>query len=205
MTGDESRPDSGHAGAACPPAGWREPEWFTDLAGGARARRTEGPPTASPPRLPYRGAHPLVFRADGPHPGRPPAGPGCGHDASQQRGTQRLRHATYNTANTWTQTASMPRNSETEANAAASSTTARNIMSSPDSERTENIVRVLFLSQGEQRWRLRQDDAASFVPAMEVTRPAAAGTIRRPTAGSKRRSGLYKNRPYAAPSFRRRA
>src|SRR4051812_11196296 len=56
MTGDESRPDSGHAGAACPPAGWREPEWFTDLAGGARARRTEGPPTASPPRLPYRGA-----------------------------------------------------------------------------------------------------------------------------------------------------
>ena len=47
MTGNESRPDSGDAGAACPPAGWREPAWFTDLAG-TRSDRDPGPNPSAP-------------------------------------------------------------------------------------------------------------------------------------------------------------
>src|SRR4030088_2559969 len=75
----------------------------------------------------------------GAHPGRCFGGvvhtragrrPDPGADMTQAYNAVRyatLRHATYNTANTWTHTASIPRNSETDASAAASSTTARNI------------------------------------------------------------------------------
>jgi len=110
MTGNESRPDSGDAGAACPPAvsaGAGSVHRFLGAPPGRADRVAQNPSTLA-----------AVFRSRtavwgaGPHPGRPPAGPGCGHDAGLQRGTQRRRHATYNTANTWTHTASIPRNSE---------------------------------------------------------------------------------------------
>src|SRR5712672_3369182 len=145
MTGNESRPDSGDAGAACPPA--------VSARAGSVHRFLGAPPGRADRVAQNPSTLAAVFRS------RPRCGgrvhtragrrPDPGADMTQAtRGTQRLRHATYNTANTWTQTASIPRNSETDANAAASSTTARNMTTSPMRERTGNIVRVSFQSQG---------------------------------------------------------
>ncbi|MEA2997335.1 MAG: hypothetical protein QOG74_2884, partial [Alphaproteobacteria bacterium] len=82
----------------------------------------------------------------------------------------------------------------------------------PMRERTGNIVRVSFQSQGARQIRLERGGPEQQRPqeAMRmrirplgpvtrrneaVTPPAARGTIWRGTAGSKRRSGLCKNRP----------
>ena len=206
MTGDESRPDSGDASAACPsPVSARrigsQIPWRPARPG---RRVAQNPSTlAAVFRSRPRGGGRVHTRA-----GRRPDPGGDMTQATTRYATltpRHLQHRKHLDPN-----GQHPKKQRNRRQRGSFLNHGPKHDDLPMRERTENIVRVSFRSQGARQVRLergggdqrRPQEATRFGPGggpvtdpNVVTRPAAPGTIWPGTAGSKRRSGLCKNRP----------
>ena len=214
MMGDESRPDSGDAGAACPPAGSARAGSVHRFLGAlpGRARRVAQNPSmlAAVFRSPLRCGGRVHTRA-----GRRPDPGGDMTQATTRYATltpRHLQHREHLDPN-----GQHPKKQRNRRQRGSFLNHGPKHDDLPDA-RTNREHSSCFVpeSRGAASWnaggreqrrpheatRIRSPRPCDGPRATAVTRPAARGTIWRGTAGSKRRSGLCKNRPCAGYSAR---